>query len=126
MKTRVTPAAPLSHCGRAVATTIEGSACAGGAGTAEGRRQGRRRRGVALGSVHISVGGTDMCTSREKEFKTRGAGELWDLWDPLPRALSCRRMGSAVVMLKDKKTVFVVMRKDGGDGVPHHYHVPYV
>jgi hypothetical protein len=33
---------------------------------------------------------------------------------------------NTVVMLKDKKTVFVVMRRDGGDGVPHHYHVPYV
>jgi len=29
-------------------------------------------------------------------------------------------------MMKDKKSVLVVMRKDGGDGVPHHYHVPYV
>jgi photosystem II stability/assembly factor-like uncharacterized protein len=31
----------------------------------------------------------------------------------------------AVVLQKDK-TVFVVIRRDGGDGVPHHLHVPYV
>ena len=27
--------------------------------------------------------------------------------------------------LKDGKTILTVIRKDGGDGVPHHKHVPY-
>lgn len=31
-----------------------------------------------------------------------------------------------VVLLKDGKTIFCVMRRDGGDGVPAHAHVSYV
>jgi hypothetical protein len=31
-----------------------------------------------------------------------------------------------VVLLKDGKTLLCVFRRDGGDGVPHHAHVPYV
>eukprot|EP00039_Didymoeca_costata_P030433 m.29518 g.29518 ORF g.29518 m.29518 type:complete len:419 (+) comp8110_c0_seq1:134-1390(+) len=31
-----------------------------------------------------------------------------------------------VVLLKDGKTILCVIRKDGGDGVPDHRHVPYM
>eukprot|EP00750_Incisomonas_marina_P015026 INCI18056.4.p1 GENE.INCI18056.4~~INCI18056.4.p1 ORF type:complete len:393 (+),score=42.50 INCI18056.4:100-1278(+) len=31
-----------------------------------------------------------------------------------------------IVLLRDGKTLFCVMRLDGGDGVPSHAHVPYV
>ena len=36
-----------------------------------------------------------------------------------------RRSENTVVVLKDG-TVMCIFRKDGGDGVPHHFHVPYV
>ena len=82
------------------------------------------------------TGGTiDCCNGSVVAYVTSDAGRHWTFRSEIAskKTLHAAHFSSeegpnenSVVMLKDKKTLFVVMRKDGGDGVPHHNHALFV
>lgn len=77
--------------------------------------------------------GQHCCNGSIVAYITEDDGLTWRF---LSEIASKQRMGgfpseegpneNDVVMLRDNKTLLCVFRKDGGDGVPHHDHVPYV
>ena len=78
--------------------------------------------------------GAMCCNGSVVAYVTADGGKTWKFRSEIASKQSIIAAGFAseegpnendVVRLKDG-SLLVVMRKDGGDGVPHHSHVPYL
>lgn len=75
------------------------------------------------------------CNGSVVAYRTDNGGKTWSMVGEVANKQSLIAAGfpseegpneNDVVMLADGKTLLCVFRRDGGDGVPGHTHVPYV
>ena len=79
--------------------------------------------------------GNPCCNGSVVAYISLDDGESWQYQSEIASKQSVNEQGfvsqegpneNDVVLLKDGRTIFCVLRIDGGDGVPTHKHVPYV
>ena len=89
--------------------------------------------GIWYADSAIVEPGKRCCNGSVVAYVTEDRGATWEFVSTVAAKKSLPPVWSSeegpnendVVLLKDKRTILAVIRKDGGDGVPHHRHAPY-